>query len=214
MDNLAIDDIFRIKFKDVNIEPGYTYYPPNTKSNPSRIDYLLVSKKLIIDMLQSDISSTLQFSKVSIQDKSNTDSDHNSINWTITAQPRAKLNEFELISRCKFKPSILLNSNVTQDIYLKIMHILDPYYYPDFNIDLVEQIQSLDRACDYTPFKGSPNQLDVFEKIINAIKTCQYFYEKDVATYRNFKINGLKKEINALHKVHIPSQKIKKNCTY
>ena len=94
------------------------------------------------------------------------------------------------------------------------MHILDPYYYPDFNIDLVEQIQSLDRACDYTPFKGSPNQLDVFEKIINAIKTCQYYYEKDVATYRNFKINCLKKEIKALHKVHTPSQKIKKRIAH
>ena len=50
LDDLTIDGILRIKFKDINIEPRYTYYLCNTRCNPSHIDYLLVSKKLIIDM--------------------------------------------------------------------------------------------------------------------------------------------------------------------
>ena len=107
-----------------------------------------------------------------------------------------------------------MNPSVLQEIYIKIINILDPYYYPDFNIDLVEQIQSLDKACDYTPYSGSINQLDVFEKIINAIKTSQYFYEKEVFIYRNNTIFRLKKEIKSLQKISEPSKRVKKDCSY
>ena len=73
---------------------------------------------------------------------------------------------------------------------------------------------SLDKACNYTTFKGSPNQLDIFENIITAIKTCQYHYEREVATYRKFKLTGLKNEIKALHKINKPSKKIKKRIAH
>ena len=58
------------------------------------------------------------------------------------------------------------------------MHILDPYYYPDFNIDLVEQIQSLDKACDYTPFKGSPTNWIFLKKLLMLLRHVSIFMKK------------------------------------
>ena len=175
-DYFALDDILRLKHS-IDEFPGHTYNPPNCNFLPSRLDYFFVSRQIFIDMMLINADDPLKFSVASLVYKSSILSDHNGMHWTITTQPYKPIDYDERVSRCNFRPSILNNEKFLNNIYNEIFRIINIHNKPPYDLINEELIGKFDAELDYIPDEVLPNQVELLEDIIVAIKTIQVEYD-------------------------------------
>ena len=106
------------------------------------------------------------------------------------------LNEY--ISRCKFCPNILNNIQIHSDIYNQIIQIINIDGKQIDTDDLEQQISSLDCELDFTPSKDTPNQTEMLEDIVRAIKVIQINFDSEDALKCNHKATQIDNELNKL----------------
>ena len=185
LDDFALIDLYRQKFECKIKNPGYTFYPNNNESKPSRIDYLFVSRQYVVDMTLPGEARPLQHTKVEIIDKAMIASDHNGIRWQIASQPPFKLTDEQKIDRCKFKPAILNDENTRCNVLRQIYNNINPGARVCNDRDLESEIKKADEANFKTKDSKVGNAIDVLERIIKNIKIIQIEDEKKKAITRN-----------------------------